>query len=217
MLRLIRDEFRDLGLFLKRNADIAVVIGAAMLFMTLNRYQPLTYVWQNDFVYYALLPVLTVLLLLHKHPLKLGLGWGDWRTWSRDVALVCAVSVFVLLAASRSASFQQYYAIKDFNPLMYSLETFVVLFAQEFFFRGFLIFGLKDKLKEAAIFVQVIPFVLVHFGKPELETLSTILTGILFGYIAYRGRSFWPAYIIHIFINLFFVLYINLALHPALS
>jgi membrane protease YdiL (CAAX protease family) len=123
----------------------------------------------------------------------------------------------VLLIASRSTAFQQYYAVKDFNPLFYTLETLAVLFAQEFFFRGFLIFGLKDRLKEVAIFVQVIPFVLVHIGKPEIETLSTILTGILFGYIAYRGRSFWPAYIIHIFINLFFVLYINLALHPVVA
>jgi uncharacterized protein len=55
-----------------------------------------------------------------------------------------------------------------------------------------------------------VPFVLVHLGKPELETLSTIATGILFGYIAYRGKSFWPALFIHLFINIFFVGMVNL-------
>jgi len=37
--------------------------------------------------------------------------------------------------------------------------------------------------------VQMIPFVLLHIGKPEIEVLSTIVTGIYSGYIAYRGNS----------------------------
>ncbi len=56
----------------------------------------------------------------------------------------------------------------------------------------------------------MIPFVLIHFGKPELETLSTIITGLYFGYIAYRGNSYWPVFIIHLFINVFFVAAVNL-------
>jgi CAAX protease family protein len=55
----------------------------------------------------------------------------------------------------------------------------------------------------------MIPFALLHLGKPELETISTLFTGILFGYVAYRGKSFWPAFIIHLFINIFFVTLIN--------
>ncbi|MBN2395988.1 MAG: CPBP family intramembrane metalloprotease, partial [Candidatus Atribacteria bacterium] len=42
---------------------------------------------------------------------------------------------------------------------------------------------------------------LLHLGKPEIETLSCIVTGLWFGWIAYRGKSFWPAFIIHVFIN----------------
>ncbi len=76
--------------------------------------------------------------------------------------------------------------------------------------RGFLLFGLKEKLGELSIVVQMIPFVLMHFGKPELETLSTIVTGLYFGYVAYRGNSFWPAFIIHLFINVFFVSLVSL-------
>ena len=55
----------------------------------------------------------------------------------------------------------------------------------------------------------MIPFVLTHFGKVEIETISTIITGILFGYIAWRGKSYWPAFFIHLFINVFFVGLIN--------
>ena len=74
--------------------------------------------------------------------------------------------------------------------------------AWEFIFRGFLLFGLKDKFGEGAILLQMIPFTIFHFGKPEIETISCIITGIYFGYVAYRGKSFWPAYIIHLFLNL---------------
>jgi membrane protease YdiL (CAAX protease family) len=76
-------------------------------------------------------------------------------------------------------------------------------------FRGFLLFGLKEKFKEGSILIQMIPFVLLHIGKPELETISCLFTGILFGYMAYRGKSFWPAFTIHLFINIYFVALIN--------
>jgi membrane protease YdiL (CAAX protease family) len=97
-----------------------------------------------------------------------------------------------------------------FRTGAYAWSIAVTLFASEFLFRGFLIFGLKDRLKEGSILVQMIPFVMVHFGKPEVETLSTILTGLYFGFIVYRTRSYWPAFLIHLFINIFFVVSVNL-------
>jgi membrane protease YdiL (CAAX protease family) len=100
--------------------------------------------------------------------------------------------------------------MQSFSLTRYVLVTFASLFASEFLFRGYLIFGLKDRLKEGSILVQMVPFVLVHFGKPELETLSTILTGIYFGFVVYRTNSYWPAFLIHMFINVFFVVSVNL-------
>lgn len=97
----------------------------------------------------------------------------------------------------------------DFDFLYYFWTSCISLFAWEFIYRGYLLFGLKDKLKEGSILLQMVPFVLMHLGKPELETVSTVFTGMLFGYVAYRGKSFWPAFIIHLFINIFFVALIN--------
>jgi membrane protease YdiL (CAAX protease family) len=149
-------------------------------------------------------------VLLRKNPLDFGLKWGNSRVWGYYVAIVCLIAAPILFATSLTPAFQKYYSIENFNLINYSLVNCASLVASEFYFRGFLLFGLKDKLKEGSIFIQMIPFVLVHLGKPELETVSTILTGILFGYIAYRGKSFWPAFIIHLFINIFFVLSVNL-------
>jgi len=71
------------------------------------------------------------------------------------------------------------------------------------------LFGLKNKLKEASILVQMAPFVLLHLGKPGIETISCIITGTWLGYVAYRGKSFWPAFIIHVFINFTLSYFIN--------
>jgi membrane protease YdiL (CAAX protease family) len=73
-----------------------------------------------------------------------------------------------------------------------------------------LLFGLKDRFKEGSILIQAIPFVLIHLGKPWPETVSTIFTGVWFGYICYRGNSFWPAFIVHMFINVYFVASLNM-------
>ncbi len=71
----------------------------------------------------------------------------------------------------------------------------------EFLFRGFMLFGLRKKFREGSILIQMIPFALLHLGKPEVETISTIISGIIWGYICYRGNSFWSAYIMHLIIN----------------
>jgi hypothetical protein len=38
---------------------------------------------------------------------------------------------------------------------------------------------------------------MAHFGKPEWETYSSIVGGVLSGWVAYRVRSFYPSWLIH--------------------
>ena len=205
-----RKEFSAIGLFLARNKNEIIVIGSAMLFISLGRYHPLPNEWLSDLIYYALLPVLVIVLFLRKNVLDYGFRLGDIRKWAAYVGITCLIGAPILFATSRMASFQGYYDKEQFSFVSYVLTSCAALFASEFLFRGFLIFGLKDRFKEGSILVQMIPFVIVHFGKPELETLSTILTGIYFGFIVYRTNSFWPALLIHLFINIFFVASVNL-------
>jgi membrane protease YdiL (CAAX protease family) len=47
----------------------------------------------------------------------------------------------------------------------------------------------------------------MHLGKPDAETLSCIVSGVYWGYVCYRGGSYWPAVIMHTAVN-----YVNLAL-----
>lgn len=70
-------------------------------------------------------------------------------------------------------------------------------FAWEFFFRGFLLFGLEKRLGKLALFVQVVPFVMAHYPKSEVDSLSAIGGGLLFGWLSLRGGSFLGAWLLH--------------------
>ena len=205
-----RRELSAIGLFLKTYRNEIIVIGFATLFLCLEEYHPIGNDWLNSLFYFLFLPILVIVGLLRKNPLDFGLRLGDARKWAAYVGLTVVIGAPILYATSRMAAFQGYYDMQDFSVARYFFTTMGTLLGSEFLFRGFLIFGLKDRFKEGAILIQLIPFVLVHFTKPELETLSTILTGIYFGFVVYRTKSFWPAYVIHMFINVFFVASVNL-------
>ncbi len=209
MFNYIKEEMYHFRQFFKSHGNEIIVVIFGTLFIVLHEYRPISNEWVSVFLYYAVFPIGVILIILRKNPLDFGLRWGSPRVWWPWVAIICAIAAAILYAASFSTSLKDYYLEENFKMLTYFWTTCVSLAAQEFMYRGFLLFGLKDKFKEGSILLQTIPFVLVHLGKPELETISTIFTGILFGWVAYRGKSFWPAFIIHMFINVFFVSIIN--------
>jgi membrane protease YdiL (CAAX protease family) len=210
MTKLFRQELREIASFFRRNYREIVVIGLATLFLTIAGYHPIGPPWVSSLIYFLILPILTITVILRRNPLDFGLRLGNIKVWGFYVIATLIVALPILYVASRSPVLANYYTMPQFDAVKYSLETTVYLFAWEFIFRGFLLFGLKDKLKDSSILVQMVPFVLVHFGKPEIETISTILTGIYFGYVAYRGNSYWPAFIIHLFINIIFLIFVNI-------
>ena len=209
MIRLFKEELGGIGRFLKRNGRETVILATATLFLVLDKYHPIGSERVSTFLYYGVFPLLVIFLVLRKNPIKFGLGAGSPRIWGFYVVVICAIAAAVLYASSFNTSLQSYYLDENFKFFSYFLTQLMILSASEFLYRGFLLFGLKEKYGEGSILIQVVPFVLLHLNKPELETVSTILTGILFGWVAYRGRSFWPAFIIHMFINVFFVGFIN--------
>jgi hypothetical protein len=212
MAHFLKDELDAIGQFLKRDGREIILVTAATLFLTLDYYQPIggeRSDWLSPLFYYGIFPLLVIVLVLRKNPLEFGLRWGSPRVWGYYTIVICLVGAAILYAFSGNSSLRSYYQHGDFHFLYYSLTTCLSLAASEFMYRGFLLFGLKAKFKEGSILLQMVPFALLHLGKPELETLSTIITGILFGFVAYRGKSYWPAFIIPLFINIFFVGLVN--------
>jgi len=119
------------------------------------------------------------------------------------VALFCAVLPAVL-AASHTSSFRHTYPFYRLaNRSYFDLCAWEVLYALqfvslEFFFRGFILNGLRRVCGANAIFVMIVPYCMIHYGKPLPETLGAIGAGLILGTLAMRTRSIWGGVLIHI-------------------
>ncbi|HZJ53061.1 MAG TPA: type II CAAX endopeptidase family protein [Myxococcaceae bacterium] len=67
----------------------------------------------------------------------------------------------------------------------------------EFFFRGFLVHGLKHRMGYAAVWVSVVPYTMIHFEKPLAECLGAIVAGWVLGTLSLRTGSMWWGAAIH--------------------
>jgi CAAX protease family protein len=74
--------------------------------------------------------------------------------------------------------------------------------ALEFFFRGFLVHGLAPRLGWLSIFVMIVPYNMLHYGKPMPEALVAILGGVVLGTLSLKTRSIWWGAALHIAIAL---------------
>jgi uncharacterized protein len=94
--------------------------------------------------------------------------------------------------------FYKYAANSLFELFSWELGYALQFFTLEFFFRGFLLFTLSRYIGSYAIFVMVLPYTMIHFAKPVMETIGAVITGITLGTLALRTRSIYGGIIIHI-------------------
>ena len=57
---------------------------------------------------------------------------------------------------------------------------------------------MKSALGSHAIFAMVVPYCMIHFGKPGLETVGAIFAGVVLGTLAMKTRSIWSGVLIHV-------------------
>jgi membrane protease YdiL (CAAX protease family) len=132
-----------------------------------------------------------------------GVGLGDWR-FGLKAALACyALFLPVLWLVGHEPGFASKYPLfgearRDLLHLAVNEAGYAAYFiGWEFMFRGFMLFGLFPRLGFHAVWVQMIPFAIMHFGKAEIETLAAVAAGIILGYLALRTRSFWYGWLLH--------------------
>jgi membrane protease YdiL (CAAX protease family) len=179
--------------------NLIAVVSISALVLVLKRYYPLNidFPQATELIYYVLVPLAAGWLLFRDKPWDYGIRTGRWRL-SIILTLVClAAMALILYGVSKTPEFRSYYRMDavDWSELL--LDGALYYFAWEFLFRGYMLFGLEKSIGKSAIFVQAIPFVLRHLGKPSLETLFCIPGGFILGYIAYRTRSCLPCFVIH--------------------
>jgi membrane protease YdiL (CAAX protease family) len=190
----------------KQIPDIAAHFLSTEIGDWLRSYQPLIrpMMWSFGCIFfYFVVPATVVKLVFQERLQDWGLSVeGYFRHLWVYVVLFLPVGALVW-AVSYTPAFQQNYpfyanpnGLADFLvwEIMYALQ----FCALEFFFRGFLLNGLKERLGVDAILLMIIPYCMIHFQKPLLETFGAIVAGLILGILAMRTRSIWGGATIHV-------------------
>ena len=177
-----------------------------MRYFSASAFKPLypAFYWYGcSFVVLGLVPLLIGRLGLRRPLKEWGVGLGDWK-FGIPAVLICFFAFLpILVIVSYQPAFQAKYPLYHsaqtsvLHFILYEAAYMVYFIGWEFIFRGFILFGLKPSIGLYAIFVQTIPFAIMHFGKPQIETLAAVGAGVLLGYLALRTRSFWYGWMLH--------------------
>jgi membrane protease YdiL (CAAX protease family) len=154
---------------------------------------------------YLLLPAMLVRLGFRERIRDQGLDTKGFREHAWIYVLgYCVVLVCVIFVARNDEGFQTYYPFYhyagrswlDFGcwEVLYAAQ----FFSLEFFFRGFWLRAMKRTMGSYAIFAMVVPYCMIHFGKPFPETIAAIAAGVFLGTLAMKTRSIWSGFLIHV-------------------
>ena len=204
-----------------------VILLASALLLTLHRYYSRRSFFNRHFVehfsdfplpeshwyyYWFLITAFTLLLVpalvakfgtrerLKNYGVQVGnqkLGWSVTA-----VAWILMIPVVILAVLVYPAFVAKYPLCKAVASswqafLLYQIAYGIYMFSWEFFFRGFILFGLERKFGNYAILIQTIPFAVMHYSKPLPEALGSIIAGVLLGVLAFETRSFLYGAAIH--------------------
>jgi membrane protease YdiL (CAAX protease family) len=133
-------------------------------------------------------------------------GW-TFKDFSKHIWLYLALFLMVaplIWMMSHTKDFRAIYPFyRQAHRSTFDLVAWEILYAiqflsLEFFFRGFMLRGLRRAIGVYAIPVMVVPYCMIHYGKALPETFGSIIAGLILGTIALRTRSIWGAVMIHV-------------------
>ena len=188
----------------------------------LKKYKDDLKVFIRYFAYFSLflllIPVIGI-FLYSPHPLKilknLGFQPGNFKLGLILILISIPILVFAAYISSNDPNFKRYYPFS--KNACRSLKTFVVYeisyllmyyIAWEFTFRGFFLFSIVEMMGYSrsgiliAILIQAIISTVYHLGHPDLEILSALFGGIIFGIVAYATKSILYTIFIHAFLGI---------------
>ncbi len=157
---------------------------------------------------FIIIPILVIKLFL-KEPLRnYGIGMGKLSEhYKWYLLLVAPILCFVVIVSFRDDFSNHYPFYKLAHRSWFDLIAWEVLYllqfiCVEFFFRGFIIQGCRPSFGVNAIFVMIVPYMMLHFNKPWLEASGAIFFGLFLGMLAFHSRTIWGGVLVHVSIAL---------------
>ncbi len=157
----------------------------------------------GDFFSLFLIPILIVKLIFKESISNFGLRLGDYKAGLTYTVIFIMVMLPLVWIVSSIPSFGSTYphlqSARESWKVFFIYQTgmFIYMFSWEFIWRGFMLFGLELKFGYYSVLIQMIPFLILHNGKPVLETFGAIIAGIALGILALRTRSVYYCIIAH--------------------
>jgi uncharacterized protein len=154
-------------------------------------------------VTYVLIPIFVIKTILKESPLDYGWRWGEThKHWQGYLALLSPILVFVVMVSYRE-DFVDHYPFYDLagrsvlDFVAWEVIYLIQFASLEFFFRGYIVQTLRPYYGSSAIWIMVVPYLMIHFGKPWLEATGAIFFGLFLGILALRSRSIWGGFCVH--------------------
>ncbi len=157
---------------------------------------------------FIVIPVIVIKFFLRDSLNDYGIGMGKLsKHFKWYLLLVAPILCFVVIVSFRDDFSSHYPFYKFAHRSWFDLIAWEVLYllqfvCVEFFFRGFIIQGCRPSFGVNAIFVMIVPYLMLHFQKPWLEASGAIFFGLFLGMLAFHSRTIWGGVLVHISIAL---------------
>lgn len=167
----------------------------------------LSYVWWSfwNVALFLLIPIF-IIKTIFKEPVSY-YGWqiGDtFKHLGLYLFIVCFFIIFIWIYTRFDSSFLYYYPFYKkagrslFDFLAWEFLYILQFVALEFFFRGFLLQGLKRVVGSLSIAIMLLPYMMIHLPKMWTEALASIPFGLMLGFLALKSKSIWGGVAIHL-------------------
>lgn len=130
-----------------------------------------------------------------------GLSLRFVRSEAALIALIAPVALVIVWLASADQRFLDTYPFfggDGWSLVLFEAAYGATFVALEFFFRGFLVFAGQPVLGVHAVPVMAFAYCLLHLGKPMPEAVSSLIGGLILGYLALRLRSILAGVVAHL-------------------
>jgi len=152
---------------------------------------------------YVIVPILVIKFLFKERIRDYGFAWNQTNRYLPWCIFIAALVVSFAYFASYRSDFLNHYPFYGLaqrsivDLLMWECIYIAQFLFLEFFFRGFLLHSCHRRFGATALFVMIVPYVMIHFSKPWLEASGALLFGLVLGIIAMRSHSIWGGVFVH--------------------
>jgi hypothetical protein len=153
----------------------------------------------------VLIPTLVAGLFARAGPRTLGLRVKGTGRDALTYLGLFAIFFPVIWLVSKDPAFQKtypFFALRKDEGITQEFLVFQVIyclqfFAIEYFFRGFMVLGLKKALGWASVLVMLAPYCMIHYYKPMPEALGAIGAGLILGTLSWRTGTIVYGWALH--------------------